>query len=67
MKDKIAQFIYDYLDWAYCNNCRYNFEDEDLEKCNCCHRKSINWELSKETAEDLANEIMDIIKEVKHE
>ena len=65
MKDKIAQFIYDYLDWAYCDDCRYNFEDS--EKCDCCHRKSINWELSKETAGVIADKIMDIIKEVKHE
>lgn len=65
MRDKIAQFIYDYLDWAYCDNCRYNFEDSD--KCDCCHRKSIHWELSKETAEVLADKIMDIIKEVKYE
>lgn len=47
MKDKIAQFIYGYLDWAYCDNCRYNFEDEDSDKCDCCYRKSIHWELSK--------------------
>lgn len=65
MRDKIAQFIYNYLDWAYCDNCRYNFEDS--ENCDCCHRKSIHWELSKETAEVLADKIMDIIKEVKHE
>lgn len=65
MRDKIAQFIYDYLDLAYCDNCRYNFEDS--EKCDCCHIKSIYWELSKETAEVLADKIMDIIKEVKHE
>lgn len=65
MKDKIAQFIYDYLDWAYCDDCRYNFEDS--ETCDCCHRKSINWGLSKETAGVIADKIMDIIKEVKHE
>lgn len=67
MRDKIVQFIYDYLDWAYCDNCRYNFEDEDSEKCDCCYRKSIYWEISKETAEVLADGIMDIIKEVKYE
>lgn len=65
MRDKIAQFIYDYLDWAYCENCRYNFEDS--EKCDCCYRKSINWELSEETAGVIADKIMDIIKEVKYE
>ena len=65
MKDKIAQFIYDYLDWAYCDDCRYNFEDS--EKCGYCHRESINWELSKETAEVLADKIIDIIKEANYE
>lgn len=40
MRDKIAQIIYDYLDWAYCDNCRY---DSGLpEKCDYCHRKSIS-------------------------
>lgn len=65
MRDKIAQCIYNYLDWAYCDNCRHGFEDSG--ECECYHRKSISWGIGKETAEVLANEIMDIIKEVKYE
>lgn len=65
MRDKIAQFIYSYLDWVYCDNCRYGFEGS--EKCDCCHRKSISWEISKETAEALTDGIMDIIKEAEYE
>ena len=65
MKDKIAQIIYDYLDWAYCGNCRY--DSELPEKCDYCHRKNISWGISKETAEVLADKIMGIIKEVKYE
>ena len=65
MKDKIAQFIYDYLDWAYCDNCRHNSEDSG--ECEWCHRKNISWGIGKEIAKDLADKIMDIIKEVKYE
>lgn len=60
MRDKIAQVIYDYLDWAYCDNCRYG--SELPEKCDCCHRKSINWEISKETAEVIADRIMEVVR-----
>lgn len=37
------------------------------EYCEYCHRKSINWEISKATAEEIADGIMDIIEEVKYE
>ena len=49
MKDKIAQFIYGYLDWAYCDNCRYGNSEQNTN-CEYCHRQSIDWEISK-TAE----------------
>lgn len=60
MRDKIAQIIYGYLDWAYCDNCRYG--SELPEQCDCCHRKSINWEISKETAEVIADRIMEVVR-----
>lgn len=66
MKDKIVQFIYGYLDWAYCDNCRYGSSEQNAN-CEYCHRQSINWEISKATAEEIANGIMDIIEEVKYE
>ena len=66
MRDKIAQIIYGYLDWAYCDNCRYG-DDEQNSNCEYCHRKNINWGIDKTTANELADGIMDIIKEVKYE
>lgn len=46
MKDKIVQFIYNYLDWAYCDNCRYNTSEQNTN-CEYCHRKNISWGISK--------------------
>lgn len=66
MRDKIAQLIYDYLDWAYYDNCQCG-NGEQNSNCEFCHRKNINWRISKTTANELADGIMDIIKEVKHE
>lgn len=60
MRDEIAQIIYDYLDWAYCDNCRY--DSASPEKCDYCHRKSISWEISKETAEVIADRIMEVVR-----
>lgn len=65
MRDKIIQLIYDYLDWAYCDDCRYNSENSG--ECEWCYRKNISWGIGKETAEVLTDKIMDIIKEVKYE
>ena len=66
MRDKIVQFIYNYLDWAYCDNCRYDNSEQNTN-CEYCHRQCIDWEISKAAAEEIADGIMDIIKEVKYE
>lgn len=51
------------LNYVYCYNCRINELDEEDEDWNCdfCHRKNMNWELSKKCVEGIAEDILDII------
>ena len=51
---KIADTIYEELNYMYCDNCRHSGEmDEDgySSHCDGCYRKYSNWAVSKETAE----------------
>ena len=61
-KDKIAQIIYDWFDYVYCDNCRYNSELETDKygdnPCEDCIRKSMGWEISRCDAECLADNIL---------
>ena len=45
-----------YYTIPYCNNCRYEMEDEC---CEDCHRKNMMWELH----DDVADEIINFVKE----
>ena len=54
-KEEIINILTDTLCYAYCDNCG-NDMDEDL--CGDCHRKYQNWELSKDAAEKIADEIL---------
>lgn len=68
MKDKIVDILMNELSDVYCNNCcgnDNNEDDEDYNRCEYCHRKSMYWGLSKETAERLANEIINTIFQIK--
>jgi len=60
MKDKIADIIYNEFSYVYCYNCR-NVECEDI--CDYCNRKSMGWEVSRATAEDLANKIIELMEQ----
>lgn len=63
MKDKIVNILMEELNYVYCYNCRINELDEEDEDWNCdfCHRKNMNWELSKKCVEGIAEDILDII------
>lgn len=56
--NKVKELIFDRLDYVYCHNCR--FCDDDT-RCEDCHRRSMNWKISEDTAESLAKEIYEII------
>ena len=60
MTEKIANFLYEELCGIYCNTCK-NDLDDDL--CGDCHRKYMNWAISRSTAEELAARIVKIINE----
>jgi len=56
MKKKIVEVLVEKLQSVYCYNCFY---EGSQERCADCHRKSMNWGLSKEGAEELADLILE--------
>lgn len=58
-KKNIADIIYNSLPYMYCDNCRYNSEEEGEygDPCEDCHRKYNGWAISKGTSEGIANDI----------
>lgn len=66
LKDRIVDFLYDFLDYAYCDGCRYQNDDEkeyEYDECEYCHRKQMHWGISKERAEYIANAILYMVGE----
>lgn len=57
-KEEISKLIYDELSHAYCYNCRYKTEN-DLTNCEECHRKYMNWAISKVKCNLIAEKIKD--------
>ena len=59
---KISDLIYDWLDYMYCDNCRYDSELHDDgyggNPCECCYRKYNGWGVSRGTADLLAKKIV---------
>lgn len=60
MKEKISELLYQQLGYAYCDNCEHILDDSICEEC---HRKNINWSISKITTDKLSVKIIKIIKE----
>lgn len=61
MKEKIAEMLYQNLCAVYCYSCEYENSENDM--CEDCHRKYMNWALSREDANGLAEKVMRIINE----
>lgn len=62
MKEKIINILINELCYCYCDNCEYgNWDKYKDNECDDCHRKYQNWKLSKNTATQIAEQI---IKEV---
>ncbi len=62
-KEEIVELLTSKLSSVYCDTCdptdKYADEDDDdASNCEGCHRKMMNWCLSKGTAEQLAEEIL---------
>lgn len=56
----IADVLYEELQWVYCDSCRWC--NEDGNKCEECHRKSMKWSMSNETSQYLAKRVISKIK-----
>lgn len=68
-EQKIAEIIYETLDYMYCDNCRFNSEisEKDCDEsgniygCEDCHRKYNGWGISMAASEDLVRKIGEYI------
>lgn len=56
-REEIVNLIYDNLVYIYCHNCRFNNEIKS-DCCENCHRKMMEWQISKEACEIFANAII---------
>lgn len=56
-EEAISNFIYDSLDYMYCDNCRFNSEVESDNACEDCHRKYNGWGISRRTSDILSEKI----------
>ena len=54
IKFKIIDILLENFDYIYCESCRH----QDTDNCGDCHRKYINWSLSSEYANQIAEEII---------
>lgn len=54
-KEKIIQILKENFDSVYCNSCKNDY-DEDI--CDYCHRKAMEWSISDEYAERIADKII---------
>lgn len=70
-KQIVVDVIYNYLDYMYCDNCRYNTEidmqDALYDPCEDCYRKYNGWALSRGCAEYLAEQIFKLMENVQDE
>ena len=53
-KDRIVDVLMDYFDYIYCDNCKFQENNE----CDDCHRKAMGWELGKDYANTVAKAIL---------
>ena len=56
-KEKIVQVLKNRFFSVYCDSCIANINRND-DYCDLCHRKYMNWGISDEYAELVADEIM---------
>lgn len=54
-KDKIVEILKNTFKSVYCNSCK---GEMDGDTCDFCHRKYMNWGISDEYAEIVAEEII---------
>lgn len=62
LKNKIAQIIYDKLNYVYCGNCRFDVEEDNNWRCNSCGGNYEKWSISMKTSKIIAESILEVIK-----
>jgi len=55
--EQIVDILVNELSSVYCNNCAWG---DSQEHCEDCHRKSMMWGISEDTAKRLADNILEI-------
>lgn len=53
-KEEQVSFLEEYFSSVYCDTCRYRY---DNGACDYCHRKAMNWGLSKDAAEEIIKKL----------
>lgn len=63
-KEKISDLIYEYIDYMYCDNCRFSIElmEESESACWDCHRKNNGWGISRRTADAISEKILKLLE-----
>lgn len=61
--ETISDVLYSYFSSVYCDDCRYNTDSPEEYRCDDCHRKYMNWALSKGGSEWLAEKIIEELKD----
>lgn len=56
-KDKIVEILKNEFRSVYCDSCK---GEMDSDACDFCHRKYMNWSISDEYAEIVAEEIIGV-------
>lgn len=64
MSEKAVRYVEESLSDIYCDSCKDN---GNLDICNYCHRKSMMWGISHETAASIVDGIVKILKEGERE
>jgi hypothetical protein len=54
-KEEIIKILLSKFSYVYCHSCS-NYNDDS--RCDECHRKYMNWSISEETAEEVAELIL---------
>lgn len=63
-KESVSNLIYDYVDYMYCDNCRFNHElmEESESACEDCHRKYNGWGISRGVADTISEKILKLLE-----
>ena len=60
MIDTISRILEEELSYVYCDDCKHNLE---YDECEDCHRKYMNWALSRDSAVNIAEKIVKALED----